>query len=179
MLRHVLDAKSKVAAAESAISFIDAHAGTSAYACNAKDHHPPLILYGGRLVSLQPQLPACTDDVLQIFKRELSKNGDHDAVSKLEVVQLSIHSANEARLLSSSLPFTSSLPSSVAPFADGQVVDALRIDMDVDAVHGLVSGQLAAELLCPGNGARLLSDLPPPMKGSLTQTPHFLKNKFD
>ena len=124
MLRYVLDAKSKVAAAANAISFIDAHPGTRTYACDARDHTSPLILHEGRIVTLQPQFPSCTDDVLASIKRELSTIGDVDALSKLEAVKMRIHSSDNARLLSSPLPFTSALPSSVAPFADGQEVNA-------------------------------------------------------
>ena len=163
MIRNLDYANKKVGEAVLDVTYIPSLSLTSTLTLEAGSQYPLCLVESG-IVSLSPS--QIQVDVLDTVRNDLMASGNNEAAASVLQAQNILRSAPS--VVCSPFPFSKkSTPSCSVTY--NQNVEALKIDIDVDGIRGLVSGEMAAELFFKGNTARMVDYFPSAKSGCLSQ----------
>jgi hypothetical protein len=162
MIRNLEYANKKVGEAVLDVTYIPSLSLTSTLTLEAGSQYPLCVVESG-IVSLSPS--QIQVDVLDTVRNDLMASGNSDAAASVLQAQNILRSAPS--VVCSPFPFSKKSTSCSVTY--NQNVEALKIDIDVDGIRGLVSGEMAAELFFKGNTARMVDYFPSAKSGCLSQ----------
>ena len=165
MIRNLEYANKKVGEAVLDVTYIPSLSHTSTLTIEAGTQYHPLCVVENGIVSLSPS--QIQVDVLDTVRNDLMASGNSEAAASVLQAQNILRSAPS--VVCSPFPFSKKRTHLSCSVTYNQNVEALKIDIDVDGIRGLVSGEMAAELFFKGNTARMVDYFPCAKSGCLSQ----------
>ena len=164
MIRNLEYANKMVGEAVRDVTYIPSLSLTSTLTLEAGSQYPLCVVESG-ILSLSPS--QIQVDVLDTVRNDLMASGNNEAAASVLQAQNILRSAPS--VVCSPFPFSKKRTHLSCSVTYNQNVEALKIDIDVDGIRGLVSGEMAAELFFKGNTARMVDYFPSAKSGCLSQ----------
>ena len=164
MIRNLEYANKKVGEAVLDVTYIPSLSLTSTLTLEAGSQYPLCVVESGIVSLSTSQIQV---DVLDTVRNDLMASGNNEAAASVLQAQNILRSAPS--LVCSPFPFSEKRTHPSCSVTYNQNVEALKIDIDVDGIRGLVSGEMAAELFFKGNTARMVDYFPSAKSGCLSQ----------